>query len=329
MTNQRIPLNILALSLYSGLEFSLIFRNSVAPFFGAIIALSLSGCAGSAQQSALSGQDDKPLVLLATPLQVTYQNELALARLGQLLSTRDLNPDQRAELYYERGVVFDRVGLQTMARLDFNRSLRERPDFAEAYNFIGVYLTQQQSFDDAYEAFDSALELAPDYDYAFLNRGIALYYGKRPELAVQDLGEFYRRKPEDPYRVLWLYLAERELNTEQARKNLERRFKQHSGDEWGWNIVAAYAGDVSPDDFITALAKSSRNNRELAERLCEGYFYLGKLVQAEHKPLLAASYFRLSLANNVYDFIEHRYARLELMLSEPQQQDEQSDNMPL
>lgn len=42
--------------------------------------------------------------------------------------------------------------------------------------------------DLSYEAFDSALELAPDYDYAFLNRGIALYYGKRPELAVQDLG---------------------------------------------------------------------------------------------------------------------------------------------
>ena len=283
-----------------------------------MVASSLLGCAGVAQPSDSSTQVDRPLVVLATPLQVTYQNELALARLGQLLSTRDLNPDQRAELYYERGVVFDRVGLQTMARIDFNRALRERPDFAEAYNFIGVYLTQQQSFDDAYEAFDSALELAPDYDYAFLNRGIALYYGNRPDLAVQDLGEFYRRRPEDPYRVLWLNLAERKLDGVVAQKNIERRFKQHSGTEWGWSIVSVYVGEVTQEEFIASIAKTSKSNRELAERLCEAYFYLGKLAQSEQKNQLASSYFRLSLANNVYDFIEHRYARLELSLSEPE-----------
>lgn len=73
-----------------------------------------------------------------------------------MLSSPELNPDQRAELFYERGVMFDRVGLRTMARIDFSRALRERPDFAEAYNFIGVYLTQQQNFDEAYEASDSA-----------------------------------------------------------------------------------------------------------------------------------------------------------------------------
>ena len=164
---------------------------------------SLYGCSSmDAGTSVRSSEPDEAKAILAVPLQVSYQNELALAKIGQLLSSSDLNPDQRAELYYERGVVFDRVGLRTMARIDFNRALRERPDFAEAYNFIGVYLTQQQDFDNAYDAFDSALELAPDYDYAFLNRGIALYYGQRPKLAVEDLSEFYRRRPEDPYRVL-------------------------------------------------------------------------------------------------------------------------------
>lgn len=151
---------------------------------------SLYGCSSmDAGTSVRSSEPDEAKAILAVPLQVSYQNELALAKIGQLLSSSDLNPDQRAELYYERGVVFDRVGLRTMARIDFNRALRERPDFAEAYNFIGVYLTQQQDFDNAYDAFDSALELAPDYDYAFLNRGIALYYGQRPKLAVEDLSE--------------------------------------------------------------------------------------------------------------------------------------------
>ena len=219
------------------------FRNGFAQLLCVMMFSSLYGCSSmDAGTSVHSSEPDEAKAILAVPLQVSYHNELALAKIGQLLSSSDLNPDQRAELYYERGVVFDRVGLRTMARIDFNRALRERPDFAEAYNFIGVYLTQQQDFDNAYDAFDSALELAPDYDYAFLNRGIALYYGQRPKLAVEDLSEFYRRRPEDPYRVLWLYMAEQQVDAQQADKALQRRYKQHAGDEWGWAIVSVFAG---------------------------------------------------------------------------------------
>ena len=293
-------------------------RNGFAQLLCVMMFSSLYGCSSmDAGTSVHSSEPDEAKAILAVPLQVSYQNELALAKIGQLLSSSDLNPDQRAELYYERGVVFDRVGLRTMARIDFNRALRERPDFAEAYNFIGVYLTQQQDFDNAYDAFDSALELAPDYDYAFLNRGIALYYGQRPKLAVEDLSEFYRRRPEDPYRVLWLYMAEQQVDAQQADKALQRRYKQHAGDEWGWAIVSVFAGQQSEAEFMRQLSSSSKNNRELAERLCEAYFYLGKWHLAQGKKNLAESYFKLSMANNVYDFIEHRYAMLELVQLEP------------
>ncbi len=294
------------------------FRNGFAQLLCVMMFSSLYGCSSmDAGTSVHSSEPDEAKAILAVPLQVSYQNELALAKIGQLLSSSDLNPDQRAELYYERGVVFDRVGLRTMARIDFNRALRERPDFAEAYNFIGVYLTQQQDFDNAYDAFDSALELAPDYDYAFLNRGIALYYGQRPKLAVEDLSEFYRRRPEDPYRVLWLYMAEQQVDAQQADKALQRRYKQHAGDEWGWAIVSVFAGQQSEAEFMRQLSASAKNNRELAERLCEAYFYLGKWHLAQGKTNLAESYFKLSMANNVYDFIEHRYAMLELVQLEP------------
>ena len=294
------------------------FRNGFAQLLCVMMFSSLYGCSSMyAGTSVHSSEPDEAKAILAVPLQVSYQNELALAKIGQLLSSSDLNPDQRAELYYERGVVFDRVGLRTMARIDFNRALRERPDFAEAYNFIGVYLTQQQDFDNAYDAFDSALELAPDYDYAFLNRGIALYYGQRPKLAVEDLSEFYRRRPEDPYRVLWLYMAEQQVDAQQADKALQRRYKQHAGDEWGWAIVSVFAGQQSEAEFMRQLSASAKNNRELAERLCEAYFYLGKWHLVQGKKELAESYFKLSMANNVYDFIEHRYAMLELIQLEP------------
>lgn len=298
------------------LESILDCRKQIAWLGWACVLLTLTGCS-STQGRSPQAQEDIPLATLAVPQQVSYQSELALAKLGQMLSSPELNPDQRAELFYERGVMFDRVGLRTMARIDFSRALRERPDFAEAYNFIGVYLTQQQNFDEAYEAFDSALELAPEYDYAYLNRGIALYYGKRPALAVQDLGEFYRRRPEDPYRVLWLYMAERNINNDHALLDLQRRYKQHGGNEWGWNIVGVVAGEQSEAAFFRQVAQDSSNNKELAERLCEAYFYFGKVYLAQGQIKRAASYFKLSMASNIYDFIEYRYAMLELNLLDP------------
>lgn len=290
--------------------------------FCALLVSALTACSGVAHDNAAAMvAPNSTKVVLATPLQVPYQSELALARLGQLLSNSELTNEQRAELFYERGVVFDRVGLRTMARIDFTRALRERPDFAEAYNFLGVYLTAQQAFDEAYDAFDSALELMPDYDYAYLNRGIALYYGDRDKLAVKDLAEFYRRKPEDPYRVLWLYIVEAKLDSKLAMQELQRRYKQHTGDEWGWSIVSVYAGQRDIPSLLAEVEEVSRDNRELAERLCEAYFYFAKLAQLQGDDDRATNYLKLALASNVYDFIEHRYALLELQLQAPQEDD--------
>lgn len=305
------------------------FRDLSWAACNALFLLTLAGCSSHSNPSMIPAPPANTEVVLATPLQVSYQSELALARLGQLLSSNELNSEQRAELFYERGVVFDRVGLRTMARIDFTRALRERPDFAEAYNFIGVYLTEQQSFDEAYDAFDSALELMPDYDYAYLNRGIALYYGGRSKLAVKDLAEFYRHKPEDPYRVLWLYLAESKQDPKMAFQELQRRYNQRHSDEWGWRIVSVFAGKQGINQFLQGVEQESRDNRELAERLCEAYFYFAKLSQLQGNDDKAVSYFKLSLANNVYDFIEHRYARLELQLLAPQGDSDDDDGSQL
>ncbi|PSJ44926.1 lipoprotein NlpI [Zobellella endophytica] len=255
-----------------------------------------------------------PTLVLPVPMQVSYESELGIARLGQLLNSPQLTPEQRAELFFQRGVVFDRVGLRAMARLDFNRALRERPDFADAYNLNGVYLTQNQEFDEAYEAFDSALELAPDYAYANLNRGIALYYGGRPGLAARDLKTFLDEDPSDPYRLLWWYLALEQSDPEQARDRLIAHQQQFGTDEWAWDIVNVYLGKVTDEQLLNRIAEESADNQELAERLCEAYFYLAKQAQRNEQPEQAAVYFKLALATNIYDFVEHRYSLLELDL---------------
>lgn len=97
--------------------------------------------------------------VLAVPLQPTLQQEVILARMEQILASRALSDDERAQLLYERGVLYDSLGLRALARNDFSQALAIRPDMPEVFNYLGIYLTQAGNFDAAYEAFDSVLEL--------------------------------------------------------------------------------------------------------------------------------------------------------------------------
>ncbi len=269
----------------------------------------LAGCATN-NASVNSPQS----LVLAVPLQVTYQSELKLIRLGQMINSPDVDSEKLALLFYERGATYDQLGMTSLARFDFNQAIKVKPDFAEAYNYLGVYLTQMQEFDEAFEAFDSVLELQPEHQYAYMNRGIALSYAGADTLALADLEAFVAFEPSEPYRNIWLYLVERRIAPEAAVTRLAKNAARHRTNEWGWRIVDFYTGKINESDFIASVTQGIEDNQGLAERLCEAYFYLAKWYQAQGNDVLAASFYKLSLGNNVYEFIEHKYALLELDL---------------
>ena len=268
-------------------------------------ALTLAGC---------SNTEWRKNEVLAVPLQPTLQQEVILARMEQILASRSLTDDERAQLLYERGVLYDSLGLRALARNDFSQALSIRPDMPEVFNYLGIYLTQAGNFDAAYEAFDSVLELDPTYNYARLNRGIALYYGGRFKLAQDDLLAFYQDDPNDPFRSLWLYLTEREINADQAKVSLKQRYDKAVKEQWGWNIVEFYLGDISEKTLMERLQADATDNTSLAEHLSETNFYLGKHYLSLGEKDNAEALFKLTVANNVHNFVEHRYALLELAL---------------
>ncbi|CAO95398.1 lipoprotein NlpI [Erwinia tasmaniensis] len=268
-------------------------------------ALSLAGC---------SNTDWRKNEVLAVPLQPTLQQEVILARMEQILASRSLTDDERAQLLYERGVLYDSLGLRALARNDFSQALSIRPDMPEVFNYLGIYLTQAGNFDAAYEAFDSVLELDPTYNYARLNRGIALYYGGRFKLAQDDLLAFYQDDPNDPFRSLWLYLTERGINADRAKVALKQRYDKAVKEQWGWNIVEFYLGNISEKTLTERLQADATDNTSLAEHLSETNFYLGKYYLSLGEKDNAEALFKLTVANNVHNFVEHRYALLELAL---------------
>lgn len=259
--------------------------------------------------------------LLAVPLQPSLQQEVILARMEQILASRSLTEDEYAQLLYQRGVLYDSLGLRALARNDFTVALSMRPDIPEIFNYLGIYFTQAGNFDAAYEAYDSVLELDPTYNYARMNRGIALYYGGRYPVARDDLLAFYQDDPNDPFRSLWLYLVDKEIDPKKALTDLRQRYQQAKGGQWGWNIAEFYLSDISEKTLLDRLKEFSTDNTSLAEHLSETYFYLGKYYLSLGDTDSAETLFKLTVANNAHNFVEHRYALLELALLGDEEQD--------
>jgi lipoprotein NlpI len=286
----------------------------VNKLFNIAFVVAISAIQGCASNQGDSSSQVMSQLIIAEPLAVNYKSEIALARLTEVLHRAEITDAQRAELYYDRGVIYDSVGLRSLARLDFNRALRLKPDFVDAYNFLGIHYTQMQEFNQAYEAFDSALDLSPEHQYAYLNRGIALYYGGRAELSIEDFTAFHLENKSDPYRILWLYLAEYEQDKMSAKIALEEYSNLVAENVWAKKIIQLYLGEISHQTFVGQLTLGVSSSKALSERLCEAYFYLGKYYQLQGNNKSAVNFFKLALSTNVYEFVEHRYARLELDL---------------
>ncbi|WP_084164264.1 lipoprotein NlpI [Rheinheimera texasensis] len=246
------------------------------------------------------------------PLAAPFRTEIAIARISEMLQSAKMDDAERGRLHYDRGVMYDSVGLSALARYDFMRALRLQPDMADAYNFMGIQHTLSGDYELAYDAFDSALELEPKYQYAYLNRGIALQYDGKLALAISDFQQFQALKPDDPYRSLWLFLAGAEQSEPQALALLAKQQAALDKKAWSAQIVAFYLGQISEAELLELASTDATDPKQLAEQLCEVYFYLARWHALKHNPTQAALYFKKSLATNVYEFVEHRYARLEL-----------------
>lgn len=277
--------------------------------FNFVAILLLSGCVN--RNSDLISPTKLPLSELNP--QLRFEQEVMLARLTQVLQEAQLSTAERAELHFERGVIYDSLGLWSLARNDFTLAVEYQPKMAAAYNYLGLYLLLEDDYDSSVDAFNAVLDIDPKYDYTHLNRGLAFYYSGRYSEAQRDLLRFYEADKTDPYRVLWLYFNELESVPEEATNNLISRSKGLSADFWGTTIVDYFLGKFTLDQLRLKMnAQAKPNTVQYAEVLTETYFYLAKQTLKLNQIGEAVSLFRLATANQVYNFVEYRFALFEL-----------------
>ena len=242
-----------------------------------------------------------------------FEQEVMIVRISQVLLVGKMSNEERASLHFERGVLYDSLGLWALARYDFTQALALQPKMAAVYNYLGLYLLLDEDYDGALEAFNTVFSLDPDYEYTFLNRALDFYYVGRYNLAEQDFLAFYQGNKSDPYRVLWLYLNELKFKPAEAQKNLAQRAVGLSQDYWGTYIVQYYLGKLSVQDLqAKAQQFATKTATQYAEVLTETYFYLAKQKLNMGQIDEAETLFKLAVANQVYNFVEYRFAVFEL-----------------
>lgn len=294
-------------------------RVSFRTIFSFLLVVFVSGCA---QTPSSQRKPEMGNLLLAEPAPASPRSQMAIARYNQILASTGIPDEDKAELHFQRGMLYDSVGLGGLAQFDYTQAITLKPDMAEAYNSMGIHYIEQMEFIQAYEAFDSTLEIDPDYDFAFLNRGIALYYGGRSELAVNDLGRFVEKDDSDPFRALWAYFAHYEMSPEDGAAYLETIRPGLDDNHWATSLVDLFRGKLTENDVLNSLLDGINSQKALTDRLCEAYFYLGKYHSQRGRRGIASNYFKLALSTNVFDYVEYRYARMELnRLRQPMDQE--------
>jgi len=288
-------------------------HSSIGKLIIVCLFTSLAGCQATSHSNQQSSSTNIGQLVISEPLAPDFKNEIALARISEFLISSKSTDKQKAKAYYDRGLLFDSFGLPSLARLDFTRALRMDSSMANAYNFLGVHYTLLGQFEQAYESFDATIELAPSHQYVYLNRGISLYYSAKGKLALEDFDKFQQFDVTDPYRAIWRYLAAMKIDKLDAAKQLTKHRERISNDVWASQVIDLYLMNISERQFIEGLTAGVSSQTGLAERLCEAYFYLGIFVRNYDQPERALNYFKLALATNVYEFVEHRYARRELL----------------
>ena len=269
----------------------------------------LSGCVGLSNTFV---SKNKVVLAEQNPSQ-HFEQEVMIVRISQVLLVGKMSNEERASLHFERGVLYDSLGLWALARYDFTQALALQPKMAAVYNYLGLYLLLDEDYDGALEAFNTVFSLDPDYEYTFLNRALDFYYVERYNLAEQDFLAFYQRNKSDPYRVLWLYLNELKFKPAEAQKNLAQRAVGLSQDYWGTYIVQYYLGKLSVQELqAKAQQFATKTATQYAEVLTETYFYLAKQKLNMGQVDEAETLFKLAVANQVYNFVEYRFAVFEL-----------------
>ena len=174
---------------------------------------------------------------------------------------------ERIRLLYE----MDNDAEATQAARDFTDA---NPEHANAFALLGSILEKSGNYADSIPAFDKAIELEDDNGLFFTQRGLAHYFGGKPDIALHDLlkAQSLTGANQVTHFNLALIYGDIPGQTREAFRYFERAFKKDP------NMLKQFAGSANPTEAKRLIGKLHGIVARLAsETDSAGKFYRDEL----------------------------------------------------
>ena len=175
----------------SGRLVSLMFFKGLLPFAVLLFCVSLL-LPWTLESKAGSGHDPPSSVVLAQS-DITFDPQNELGRLNRLIKGYDKN----ADLFYNRGWVYEYLGDLKNAEKDYSEAIEINRNHADAYYNRGLIYAGTKRYGKAIKDFSEAIRLKPGSVDAYCNRGKIYFMQGKTAQALEDYNRALEIDPED------------------------------------------------------------------------------------------------------------------------------------
>jgi lipoprotein NlpI len=219
-----------------------------------------------------------------------------------------LNP-KHANALSNRGVAYGHKGEYDLAIQSYDEALRLNPRHLNALYNRGNAYTRKGEYDRAAQDYDQVLQLNPKHTNAYSSRGFVRFFQGQFTAAVPDFSEAVRFAPNNPYRILLLYIAQARAGNH-GREALAHAAQGLDLAKWPGPVVSMYLGKVPEQVVLDSVAEADVTERP--QRRCQAYFYIGQQLLIRQRNNEAAKMFRETVATNASALFEYEAAQAEL-----------------
>jgi lipoprotein NlpI len=149
------------------------------------------------------------------------------------------------------------------------------------------------------------LQAQPNNLRAYVTRGTLNFLVGKYENAAADFKRYLRLKPNDIYRMLWLFLSEKYHNRD-AVSDVPQFSARVNLDQWPGAILKLYLGEVEAEAVIDALSKGVPNMQ--IGHACEAYYYLAQYFLLQNDRQKALELFNKAVATQAKSYVEYEFA---------------------
>ena len=257
-----------------------------------------------------------------------------------------IEPDN-ASAMRNRGLAFEKKGDHAAAIDAFGDAIKADPKFAPAYvNRAESYL-QTDQYEPAMADYEAAIKLAPDRPASYLGdramayaghgdfahaiadynevirlnvnnsaiyfmRGISNLYGTSAAKAMADFDQSLALNPKDAYVQIWREITAQRIHQPSRIADALGKVDMTS---WPAPLLRLYAGQLAPDEALSAAGDPHADAETRKGRLCEANFYSGEQALLKGTKDVALTLFKNAVAECPWNFVELAAAKAELRLT--------------